>query len=194
MKTQKLLAIAAMVLMTACTATDSQQGECRIHGTLSSDKWDGQYIFLVPTYRADSVGVDSAKIAGRKFEFVTTKRNVSDLRLSWRTRFGTQNLLVVTEPGDVYVTIDSISHGYGTPQNDSLQAWKTRTENFKRKARALSAASRNFYAAQDSVSGDAIKEQLIAARNEYRKATLRMAKQMEGTPLSEFMYRIYPER
>lgn len=46
-----------------------------------------------------------------------------------KVRYGTQDLLIVTEPGEISVVIDSVSSGRGTPQNDALQAWKELKED-----------------------------------------------------------------
>ncbi len=189
---KKITAALCALLLSACSSSNQGNGTCQINGTLGSDKWDGQYIFLVPINKGDSVGVDSTIVHGHEFHFTATKSIVADIRLSWRTRFGTQNLLVVTEPGTVTVTIDSVSSGGGTPQNDSLQSWKRRTEEYKHTATALGRAYQNFYAAGDSVSGDALRAEASAKYQSYRNASLNMAKQMEGTALADFLNRMFP--
>lgn len=44
--------------------------------------------------------------------------------IDMRVRYGTQDLLVVTEPGVINVVIVTVSSGSGTPQNEALQTWK----------------------------------------------------------------------
>ncbi len=184
----KTLAACALAL-TAC----GQDPVCHIHGTLPSDKWDGQYIFFVPQYDKNIIGVDSTKIVGHEFDFETTKQALYDIRLSWRTRYGIQNLLMATEPGLVSVTLDSISHGGGAPINDSLEAWKERKIAFNETSHALAVAYRNFYAGGDSTSGDAVKAQAKAVNEQFRNETLRLAHDVDGTPLEVFLHKIYPE-
>ena len=46
---------------------------------------------------------------------------------------GNENLLVITEPGETYVTIGPVSSSRGTPQNDSLQVWKNLTKKYYNK-------------------------------------------------------------
>lgn len=191
MRTPKFLAAALLSLLTACSGSNTQQGECRIHGTLPSDKWDGQYIFIVPSNKEQNIGVDSTKIEGNSFELVTDKSYVGILRLHYRYRLHTQELLVVTEPGDVYAHIDTVSSCGGTPQNDSLQAWKQRTTEYRRKSRALTVAYKNFFSEGDSVSGNALREQSKEIYKAYKEATLRMAKEMEGTTLADFLNHLY---
>lgn len=178
--------MAAAALLTACGGA-ARNGECHIHGELCSDKWDGEYIFFVPMYDKEAVGVDSVKIKGRTFDFTTAKSCVSDIRLSWRTRYGTQSLLVAYEPGEVSVRIDSVSSGWGTPLNDSLQAWKERSERYNTTAESLLKAAHNFGVAGDSVAASAMKAQARAARDEYREATIRLADATEGSPLADFL-------
>ncbi len=179
--------ILSLILASCATTPSTTQSECHINGTLGSNKWDGQYIFLVPINKADSVKVDSTIIHGDKFNFTAHKPIIADIRLSWRTRLGTQNLLVITEPGTITVTIDSISTGAGTPQNDSLQTWKQRTQNYRVTAQALSRAYRNFFAAGDTLAGNALKNEARANYNNYRDASLRMANSMPGTTLANFL-------
>lgn len=182
-----VMIMAATAMLTACGGGASRSGECHIHGELDSDKWDGQYIFFVPMYDKEQIGVDSVKIKGRTFDFTTDKSCVSDIRLSWRTRYGTQNLLVVYEPGDVSVKIDSVSSGGGTPLNDSLEAWKERSSQYNETAEALNRAARNFAVAGDTAAAKAMKAQARAAYGDYKAATVRLADSTEGTPLAKFL-------
>lgn len=182
-----LLLLLPLLLPSCAHTPGTPQNQCQINGTLASNKWDGQYIFLVPINKNDNINVDSTKIHNRKFQFTTHKTTIADIRLSWRTRFGTQNLLVITEPGTINVTIDSISSSHGTPQNDSLQTWKQRTQNYHITAQALSQAYRNFYAAGDTLAGDAIRAQAQANHLNYRTQSLQMAQSMPGTTLANFL-------
>lgn len=177
--------VAASATLTACAWQSGD--ECHIHGTLPSDKWDGQYVFFVPMYDKDSIGVDSTKIKGNEFDFTTSKSAVSDIRLSWRTRFGIESHLVAYEPGQVDVHLDTLSSGGGTPQNDSLQAWKNRALAFKRNSDRMRVAYRNSLAANDTATCNALKSEMRKAHDEYRKETVRLADDMAGTPLAIFM-------
>jgi hypothetical protein len=85
---------------------------------------NGKRIFLVPVFHEDSLGVDSVVIQNNRFQFERNEEFLADIRVDYHFRYGTESLLVVTEPGVVKVVIDSVSSGGGTPQNDSLQVWK----------------------------------------------------------------------
>ena len=177
--------IAASATLTSCAWQSGD--ECHIHGTLPSDKWDGQYVFFVPMYDKDSIGVDSTKIKGNEFDFTTSKSAVSDIRLSWRTRLGIESHLVAYEPGCVDVHLDTLSSGGGTPQNDSLQAWKNRALAFQKNSYQMMTAYRNSLAANDTATSNRLKSEMRKARDEYRKETIRLADDMAGTPLAIFM-------
>ena len=183
-----ILSVMLALVICSCSLND----ECRIHGTLPSDKYDGNYIFLVPVFNTDSVGVDSTKIVGREFELVTSKHVVADIRLPYRVRYGIQNLLVVTEPGDVFASIDTISKGWGTPQNDSIQMWKNSTMNFRSRYASFSRAAHEAQQSGDTVSYGAFKSQMESVREEYIRQTHALADNMEGSILSDFLNRQFP--
>lgn len=181
----KAAAIGAMAILGACAGSGHQ--ECHVSGTLPSAKWDGQYVFFVPMTKTDSLGVDSVKIAGNTFDYVTTRSMTFDIRLSWRTRYGIESLLMVAEPGNVAVRLDSVSSCVGTPLNDSLEVWKDRCLENRRTLGALTVAYRNFYAEGDSVKGDLIKQQARDAAAAHRQRTIKLADDVAGTPLADFL-------
>ena len=74
--------------------------------------------------------VDSVVIKDGKFEFVADTVEMKVIRIDYHYRDGVQDLLVVSEPGDIKVTIGANSISGGTPQNDSLQVWKDQIMKF----------------------------------------------------------------
>lgn len=95
----------------------------QIEGTLPSVQYDGEWIYLVPMENAPG-RVDSVKITNASFSFSGKGEEMKVLRLRHQLRIRIQELLVVTEPGTIYVKADSIGSVTGTAQNDALQAWK----------------------------------------------------------------------
>ena len=90
-----------------------------------------------------------------------------------------QNLLVVTEPGDIYVTIGPESTGGGTPQNDSLQVWKN-----------LTVASNKEWA---KMMNAGLKDLADSSRAAYRDRTRGMALAVgEESILGEFLLSRFP--
>lgn len=117
-----LIPALAILLVCACG-----RDEYRIHGRVTSNELEGVKIFLVPVGHEERENVDSVLIKNHEFEFKGNKHWMCTIRLIAHERAKGQNLLVATEPGDIYVTIGPNSTGGGTPQNDSLQVWKDLT-------------------------------------------------------------------
>ena len=117
-----LVAVLAAALFASCG-----RDQYRIHGRVTSNDLEGIQIFLVPVGHEEPWNVDSVYIHNHEFFFKGNKHWMCALRLDKHHRDKGQNLLVATEPGDIYVTIGPDSHGGGTPQNDSLQVWKDLT-------------------------------------------------------------------
>ena len=111
------------MVMSSCSSESGKN--CRIHGTMESAQWDGKKIYLVPMFgHVDAAHVDSTIIKNGRFEFATDSCEMKRITVEVTARYGTQDLLVVTEPGDIQVTIGKNSRAGGTPENDSLQVWK----------------------------------------------------------------------
>lgn len=172
-------------MLSACqngSQSKMKEGSCRIHGIMESDRWDGQYIFLVPLEGVrDSLTVDSLVIENREFEFLVDTCEMKILRVGFRQRKGLQDLLVVSEPGNVEVSLGSISFGGGTPQNDSMQVWKSRKEIFSADYTRLR---------QRNKKHDSLK---IIQRESY-EFTRSMAERMSPGVFKDFLNKRYPER
>ncbi len=120
-------------LLTAALLCSCNNGGYHIRGTVTDPALDGAIVFLVPVtepvHLPEKDNLDSTFIRNGRFEFKGTKERLVDVRIEKFKRMGVQNLLVVTEPGEIEVVIGARSSGRGTPQNDSLQVWKDITEN-----------------------------------------------------------------
>ena len=180
---RKLMIAAAasmMILLPSCNKTYT------IHGTVTDPKLEGAQIFLVPVEGpATHETVDSVYIKDFQFTFKGTKEQMADLRIEMSKRIGTQNLLVVTEPGDIYVSVGAISSGFGTPQNDSLQVWKELTEK-KNKDFQYQAGN------PDKEEAKAVRRQLY---EDYKARTQQLAHNTgDSTTLGKFLNKIYPTK
>ncbi|MBO4536391.1 MAG: DUF4369 domain-containing protein [Bacteroidales bacterium] len=123
MKRSLILAI----LLAAAVFASCGRDQYRIHGRVTSNELEGIRVFLVPVGHEEPWNVDSLEIHNHEFSFKGRKHWMCAIRLDRYHRDKGQNLLVATEPGDIYVTIGPNSTGGGTPQNDSLQVWKDLT-------------------------------------------------------------------
>ena len=168
-------------------------GKCHIMGTINP-KFNGKKIFLVPMTRPATIEtVDSMVVADGKFEFTADTCDLRVIRVDYHFRIGVQDLLVVTEPGDLVVNIDSISSCKGTPQNDSLQAWKERTERFNMECQPFMIDGRNAEKKGDITTAEAMKAKLDSLRRDYRRASNALGESMKGTSLGDFLLKQFPK-
>ena len=168
-------------------------GKCHIMGTINP-KFNGKKIFLVPMTRPATIEtVDSMVVADGKFEFTADTCDLRVIRVDYHFRIGVQDLLVVTEPGDLVVNIDSISSCKGTPQNDSLQAWKERTERFNMECQPFMIDGRNAEKKGDITTAEAMKAKLESMRRDYRRTSNALGESMKGTSLGDFLLKQFPK-
>lgn len=187
-KTMKRLffCLGALAAMAAggCSDGSRSAGTCRICGSVELERLEGVQIFLVPfSGPQDTAHVDSIPIRDLKFEFVTDTPMVAMLRLDYRHRMGVQELLVITEPGEVSVTIGPLSTCTGTPQNDSLQVWKRLTEKLNADWRPLNAMLRSCPA--DSAA--TIRARIDSLRADYRARSRQLCLNMGSGLLHDFL-------
>ncbi len=132
--------LAASILAAVCSciskennqATEITPGNFVIEGTLPANRYDSACLYLVPMRGPHPRPVDSVFIkSDGKFRFEGNVEQIAALRLSMRQRYGIQDLLVCTEPGLTRVVLDSVSCCIeGTPQNQILQQWKDRMQQY----------------------------------------------------------------
>lgn len=177
---KKALAIfAAIAAIVSCNSVDGY----RIHGTVENPNLEGAIVFLVPVgepvHEPSKDNLDSTFIHNQRFEFSGTKERLVDVRLERMKRLGTQNILLVTEPGDITVRLGKKSSCNGTPQNDSLQVWKEITEESASIRQAIRQAGQ--------------QELYDSLYNLYKKRTQSMALSLgEDSPAGEFLLKLYP--
>ena len=172
---------------------DRSADEYRIHGTVCNDALEGIRIFLVPLHDQSAEVVDSIEIHNRQFEFRGHDHWMAAVRVHRSCCKDYQDLLVVTEPGDIYVTIDTISTGRGTPQNDSLQVWKEHTQVFRQASILLGRAGHEAVVNNDTLQADIYQHQLDSLRLDYIAFTRRLTRNLGEGILHDFLNRIYPE-
>jgi len=174
---RRFLVLAALLVaaLSACSKSD----QYRIHGRVTSSDLDGVQVFLVPVGHEEPENVDSVYIKDHEFMFKGRKHWICEIRLDKYHRDKGQNLLVVTEPGDIYVTIGPDSRGGGTPQNDSLQVWKDLTVSHNR-------AFGQLYDAGLKVAADSV-------HGMYKDRTRQMALSLgRNSELGGFLLNLYP--
>ncbi len=98
---------------------------------------EGEWLYLAPI-DGNSQGIDSARVEAGKALFCGDEPEAMRiLRTRIALRLDYQELLLVTEKGRTYVTLDSLSYSRGTPQNEALNRWKLRREQSNQTLRTL---------------------------------------------------------
>ena len=170
---------------------------CHIEGVVNGEQYEGKRIFVVPLNGpATAEYVDSMEITDGKFHF--TKDFTEDtmqmykILLDYHYRFGVQPLIVVGEPGTIRITIDSVSHATGTPQNDSLEKWKVQTEIHNLELVRMRKNVTTLHKTGDTAQASYIKQRADSFHLAYKNYTRRMAKSLEGSVLGNFLKNMYP--
>ena len=171
----------------------SNDGKCHIEGTVNGEQYEGKRIFLVPNSGpATMETVDSMEIKDGKFHFEPDSVQMYKILLDYHYRIGLQPLLIVGEPGTINVTIDSISHATGTPQNDSLEQWKIQTEIHNRQLGMMRKNMAELNKRGDSLQAKYIQQRADSFHLVYKNYTRQLAKNMEGSVLGNFLNSLYP--
>lgn len=177
MKKTIITLLAGAALLASCA---EQEKGYVIYGTVSNPDLEGAQVFLVPLENATKETIDSVYISNQMFEFRGTEEKIADIRIERFKRFGNENLLVITEPGETFVTIGQVSSGRGTPQNDSLQVWKNLTMQ--------------YYQQSGNLRKQGMKAEADALREAYVARTRQMASNVgKGTTLGAFLDSRYPK-
>ena len=184
-----LCALITVTLMAACNS--APQGSCRIHGVVDDDRLNGKQIFLVPLEDDSAEAVDSVYIKDGKFEFATDTCHMAQIVMDYHFRDGVERLLVVTEPGDLNVTIGRVSSSSGTPGNDSLEVWKKATINHTREMATLKKAAQEM-AKTDTVRAKQLLAQADSVHVQYKRYTRQLASSLQEGALREFLSGLYP--
>ena len=186
-----LMAIAVVTMFYSCQ--QANDGKCHISGTVNGEEYEGKRIFLVPfSGPATAETVDSMEITNGKFHFEPDSMQMYKILLDYHYRMGLQPLIVVGEPGNITVTVDSVSHATGTPQNDSLEQWKMQTEIHNRQYGLMRKNVADLSKRGDTLQASYIKQRADSFHLVYKNYTRQLAKNMEGTTLGNFLKELFP--
>ena len=189
------IVMAAMTTFFSCQ--QKSDGLCHIEGIVNGEQYEGKRIFVVPMFGPKTAEyVDSMEITDGKFSF--TKDFTKDtmqmykILLDYHYRFGLQPLLIVGEPGTIRITIDTISHATGTPQNDSLEQWKIQTEIHNLQLGKMRKNIADLQKTGDTIQANYLKQRADSFHLVYKNYSRRMAKNLEGTVLGKFLKELFP--
>lgn len=182
-----LMTVTSMMVMAGCKP--ASKGTCRIHGIMESSRWDGKKIFLVPMFGLqDAAHVDSVVIKDGKFEFTADTTEMKVIRIDYHYRDGVQDLLVVSEPGDIAVAIGANSVSSGTPQNDSLQVWKDQMMKFNTEYNKLRMQARQ------AGSEDILMTKGKEIQMQLRDFNAAFTKRQTSGVFKDFLQKMYPTK
>lgn len=185
------MAVAAVTMFYSCQ--EANDGKFHVEGVVNGEQYEGKRIFIVPLYgKKTAEYVDSMEIKDGKFHFTKDTMQMYKILMDYHFRMGLQQLLVVGEPGTIQVTIDSVSHAYGTPQNDSLEQWKNRTEIHNLQLAKMHQNIVNLRKQGDSVQAKYIQQRADSFHLVYKNYTRQLAKNLEGSTLGDFLKGLYP--
>ena len=180
-----------LLLFSSCQ--QANDGKCHIEGMVNGEQYEGKRIFIVPLYGPKTAEyVDSMEIKDGKFHFTKDTMQMYKILLDYHYRIGLQPLLIVGEPGEVKVIIDSVSHAVGTPQNDSLEKWKVRTEMHNRELAKMYKYIDNLRKQGDSVQAKYIRQRADSFHLAYKNYTRQMAENLKEGVLHDFLKDLYP--
>lgn len=182
----------SIVALIATAFSGCDGGKCHISGTIP-ENYNGKKIFLVPFTNDSRFNVDSVVIRDGKFAFERDTLMLAKIILDYHYRIGVEPLLVVVEPGQINVVIDSVSHATGTPQNDSLDLWKGRKLAHDMQTRLMGAQIAKFRAEGDTVAANQMKAQSDSLHLAFKNYTRQMAANMGSGTLYDFLSAFYPK-
>ncbi|MBQ9649677.1 MAG: DUF4369 domain-containing protein [Prevotella sp.] len=190
---KRVLPLYLFTLLLLCACQSTNDGKCHIEGTVNGEQYEGKRIFLVPySGPATMETVDSMEITNGQFHFEPDSVQMYKILLDYHYRFGLQPLLIVGEPGTIKVTIDSVSHATGTPQNDSLEQWKVRTEIHNHQLGLMRRNIASLRTKGDTAQANYLQQRADSFHLVYKHYTRQLAKNLEGSVLGDFLKGLYP--
>ncbi len=194
MKNIFLMTIAAAGLI-LCSACGNHEEEFVIKGSTSQSRLNGNRVFLVPygsKQIEDSIGVDSVVIENGHWEFRGHGEYLARVTIDKHVRYGTQDLLIVTEPGgEITIVIDSISSGGGTPQNEALQQWKDKMTAHNKIAAQQARHIKYLKQKGDTVYAKALQDSLKQFNSDFRQEMIDMAQLLKPGPARDLLLKRY---
>lgn len=179
------------MLFVGCKS-EQMQGKCVING-IANANLNGKKIFLVPmTGPQDAEHVDSTIVKDGEFHFEKDSTELAVIRMDYHFRSGTEELLVVTEPGNVKAAVDSISDCSGTTQNDSLSKWKNITEKYNRSFGMLRYKARISQSKGDSAAFNELQNEANSVHKQYKEITRQIGNNLKSGVLHDFLLSLFP--
>lgn len=184
-------AVAAMTIV-GCQP-QKNTGSCHVSGMVPDSVMEGQRIIIEPlnssntTVQADTVVVKDGHFEATLDSVLIYKVMPADGGLY----AALQPIIIVGEPGEVWVKLGVDSHSGGTVQNDTLENWKVLTEAHSHTYTQLRATASQLASSGDTAQATALQKQADSLHVVYTAKTRKMAEGVGKGPLYDFLSRFF---
>lgn len=131
-----LIIILAALALASCTRSKHYTIDGTIYG---GGNFEGETIYLLPFFNTAEGRSDSTVVKNSRFHFEgeVDDDEVCILRFRPMMELFLDKLVVIKEPGHIWVVLNRPSTAKGTPQNDSLQHWREYQTDINRQLHSL---------------------------------------------------------
>ena len=181
-----------MMMIIACQP-QQRTGSCRVYGSVSDSTMEGQRIVIEPLDMSKtSVKSDTVLVKDGKFETSLDSVMIYKVMPAEGTLYSVlQPVIIVAEPGNVWVKLGVDSHSGGTVQNDTLENWKVLTEAHSHTYTQLRATASQLASKGDTAQAIALQKQADSLHVVYTTKTRKMAEGVGKGPLYDFLSRFF---
>lgn len=193
---KKILLFGVVVTMAIFGCRPQQStgmGSCHVKGTVSDSLMEGHRIVIEPIDMSKtSVKSDTFEIKGGKFEATLDSVLVYKVMPVEEYLYATlQPIIIVGEPGVVWVRLGPDSHSGGTVQNDTLDSWKILTEAHSRVYNQIRSKASMMAQKGDTIQAGILQKEADSLHFAYSSVTRRMADAIGEGPLYVFLSRFF---
>jgi hypothetical protein len=162
-------------------------------GKVSDSLMEGQRIVIEP-FDMSKTSVQADTLVVKDGQFETTLDSVllyKVLPADGRLYSVLQPLIIVGEPGEVWIRLGMDSHAGGTLQNDTLDRWKVITEAHSRTYNQIRSLASKSAQSGDTVQAAFLNKQADSLQVAYSASTRRMAEGVGEGLLYDFLSRFF---
>ncbi|WP_085536679.1 DUF4369 domain-containing protein [Massilibacteroides vaginae] len=164
----------------------TKQASYTIAGTVSGNDYENEVVYLVPLEGATVENVDSTYIRDGEFRFsgkIDTP-SIYIIRTRPIVRLKLEEVLVVVEPGEIQVKLESTSSTAGTILNNALQEWKERKSSYELKRNHLSSLL------NQTDKPEIIKNEISTIDSDFSKYNYSFVKENKKNIVGSFVFKM----
>jgi len=192
---KKVLLFWAAATITVFVGCQSQQSKssCYVKGKVLDRLMEGKRIVIEPLdLSTTSVKSDTVLVKDGRFEAMLDSVLIYKVMPADAELYAVlQPLIIVGEPGEVWVSLGVDSHSGGTVQNDTLEHWKVLTEAHSRVYNQLRSTASMMGSKGDTVQAASLQKQADSLHVAYIGKTRNMAESVGEGPLYDFLSRFF---